>query len=140
VSPPHPANPIRTIDHWDNYNALARLAGELEALGATGVATIDEPCIRAAAFLRDQLGLPGQNHQSAVASTDKSVMKKRLAALQEVDPRVLTYPRRRSGVGGHTRIRDCEIFRDRSGRWLVGEFASRPGGLLSPRMLQLNTD
>ncbi|OBF54768.1 hypothetical protein A5787_04140 [Mycobacterium sp. 852002-50816_SCH5313054-b] len=31
----------------------------------------------------------------------------------------------------------CEVFRDRSGQWLVGEFAARPGGLMIPRMLQL---
>jgi hypothetical protein len=76
----NPGYPIRTIDQWDNYNELARLAGEFECLGVTAVATIDEPCIRAAAFLRDLLGLPGQDHESAVACTDKSVMKRRLAA------------------------------------------------------------
>ncbi|MCV7220945.1 ATP-grasp domain-containing protein [Mycolicibacterium elephantis] len=75
-----PGYPIRTIDRWDNYNELARLAGEFETLGVTAVATIDEPCIRAAAFLRGLLGLPGQDHESAVACTDKSVMKRRLAA------------------------------------------------------------
>ena len=32
----------------------------------------------------------------------------------------------------------CEVFRDRSGRWLVGEFASRPGGVMIPRSLQLS--
>jgi biotin carboxylase len=32
----------------------------------------------------------------------------------------------------------CEVFRDQSGRWSVGEFGSRPGGLEVPRMLQLS--
>ncbi|OBF54767.1 hypothetical protein A5787_04135 [Mycobacterium sp. 852002-50816_SCH5313054-b] len=71
---------ITSIDRWDNYNALAGLASQFEALGVTAVATIDEPCIRAAAFLRDLLGLAGQDHHSAVACTDKSVMKSRLTA------------------------------------------------------------
>ncbi|MGV0716112.1 hypothetical protein ABQE93_11980 [Mycolicibacterium sp. XJ662] len=75
-----PGYPVRTIERWDDYNELTRLAAEFESLGVTAVATIDEPCIRAAAFLRDLLGLPGQDHESAVACTDKSVMKRRLAA------------------------------------------------------------
>lgn len=44
----NPGYPIRAIDNWDNYNELACIAGELEAQGVTAVATIDEPCIRAA--------------------------------------------------------------------------------------------
>lgn len=264
-----PGYPIRTIDDWDDYNELTRLASEFEALGVTAVATIDEPCIRAAAFLRDLLGLPGQNHQSAVACTDKSVMKKRLAAagipvaehrvvhnvaqirdfLDEMGGDIVVKPRYGFGTinthrvgrdnvdqlvsdGAFAAPRDlpecfrtttmtadidrvsylveryvdvvaeyhcelllhegsevhclagryftpiltdhnvgavclepdspeaiavcdltraaaaalgvthgfghCEVFRDRSGRWLLGEFGSRPGGLMIPRTLQLN--
>jgi biotin carboxylase len=76
----NPGYPIRSIGRWDDYNELISLAREFEALGVTAVATIDEPCIPAAGFLRDLLGLPGQNHRSAIACTDKSVMKQHLAA------------------------------------------------------------
>jgi hypothetical protein len=76
----NPRYPIRTIDHFDDYTELARIAAELEALGVTAVATIDEPCVRAAAFVNELLGLPGLDHRSAVACTDTSVMKRRLAA------------------------------------------------------------
>jgi biotin carboxylase len=265
----NPEYPIRTIDQWDNYNELARLAGEFESLGVTAVTTIDEPCIRAAAFLRDLLGLPGQDHEGAVACTDKSVMKRRLAAegipvaehrivhsvaqirdfLDEIGGDIVVKPRCGFGTINTHRVshdnfdelaaagafappRDlpeyfrsttmtsdlgrvsymveryvdvvaeyhcelmlhegsevhclagrytnpilsdhavgsvwldhqspeaikvrkltraaasalgmthgfghCEVFRDRSGRWLVGEFASRPGGLMIPRSLQLS--
>lgn len=264
-----PGYPISTIEHWDDYTTLARLAMEFEALGVTAVATIDEPCVRAAAFIRDLLGMPGQNHQSAVACTDKSMMKKRLGAaglpvaqhrvvhtveqirefLDETGSDVVVKPRYGFGAintyrvsrdnfdrlvsmgafGPPTTLPDvyqsttlaadigqvgylveryvdvaaeyhcellrhegsevhclaaryftpcladravgsafldpnsdeaievreltrsaatalgvaqgfghCEIFRDRSGRWLVGEFGARPGGLLAPRMLQLS--
>jgi biotin carboxylase len=265
----NPGYPIRTVDRWDDFTELARLAGEFEALGVTAVATIDEPCIRAAAFLRDLLGLPGQNLDSAVACTDKSVMKQRLSAagvpvaehrvvhsvreiaefLDEIGDDIVVKPRcgfgtinthrvsRRNidelaAAGAFRAPRDlpsyfdsttmtadigrvsyqveryvdvvaeyhcelllhegsevhcvagrysspilsdhaagsvwldpmsaeaakvcgltraaaaalgvthgfghCEVFRDRSGRWLVGEFASRPGGLMIPRALQLS--
>ena len=264
-----PGYPIRTIDQWDNYNELARLAGEFENLGVTAVTTIDEPCIRAAAFLRDLLGLPGQGHESAVACTDKAVMKRRLAAdgipvaehrvvhsvaqirdfLDEIGGEIVVKPRCGFGainthrvsqdnfeqlaaagafapprdlpeyfrsttvtsdlgrvsylveryidvvaeyhcelmlhegsevhcvVGRYSspllsdwavgsvwlahqspeaiKVREltraaasalgmthgfghCEVFRDRSGRWFVGEFASRPGGVMIPRSLQLS--
>ncbi|WP_204079582.1 hypothetical protein [Mycobacterium riyadhense] len=265
----NPGYPIRTVDHFDDYTALARLAAEFETLNVTAVATIDEPCIRAAAFLRDLLGLPGPDHKTAVACTDKSIMKKRLAAagvpvaehrvvhdlqqirdfLYETDDDIVVKPRHGFGtinthrvnrgnfdqlaaagafgppgtlpewirstslaadgqrVGYHVeRFVDvdaeyhcelllhegaevhclvgryfnpvlanhaygsvlldpssaeatavgeltraavsalgvthgfghCEVFRDRAGRWLVGEFAARPGGLLIPRILQLS--
>jgi biotin carboxylase len=266
----NPGYPIRTIDQWDNYNALTRLAVEFEGLEVTAVTTIDEPCIRAAAFLRDLLGLPGQDHNSAVGCTDKSVMKRRLEAagipvaehrivhsqqqirafLDEMDgDDIVVKPRHGFGTinthrvsqdnfdqlaadgafAGPSNLPDyfdstsvagdilalgyvaeryidvaaeyycelfldegslvhclagrysnpilsdhlagsvwlrpnspeaievceltlaaasalglthgfghCEIFRDRSGRWLVGELASRPGGLEVPRMLQLS--
>lgn len=75
-----PGYPLRTVSSWDAYHELSALAAEFEVLGVTAIATVDEPCIRAAGFLRDLLGLPGQNHDSAVACTDKSVMKHRLAA------------------------------------------------------------
>ncbi|BBX76169.1 hypothetical protein H7H78_03450 [Mycobacterium shinjukuense] len=76
----HPGYPIRTVEHFDDYTTLAGLAVELEALGVTAVATIDEPCVRAAAFLRGLLDVPGQDHNSAVACTDKWMMKRRLSA------------------------------------------------------------
>jgi biotin carboxylase len=264
----NPGYPIRTIDRWENYNELTRLATEFESRGVTAVATIDEPCIRAAAFLRGLLGLGGQSHESAVACTDKSVMKRRLAAagipvaehrvvhsvtqirefLDEIGDDIVVKPRCGFGTINTHRVsydnvdqlaaagafdppRDlpeyfrsttmtselgrvsylverfvdvaaeyhcellrhegsevhcvagrysnpilsdvaagsvwldhqspeaitvreltraaasalgmthgfghCEVFRDQSGRWLVGEFASRPGGLMIPRSLQL---
>ena len=264
-----PGYPVRTIAHWDDYNELLLLATEFEAMGVTAVATIDEPCIRAAAFLRETLDLPGQNLASAVACTDKSVMKRRLSAagipvaehrvvasvaeigdfLADVGGDIVVKPRHGFGtinthrvtagnfeqlvaagafegsrdlpdylcstnisaavgrvsviaekridiaaeyhcelllhegtevhclpgrysspmLGGSSMgsvlldensvegaaVREltraaaaalgvthgfghCEIFRDSAGRWLVGEFASRPGGLLIPRMLELN--
>ncbi|BBX94931.1 ATP-grasp domain-containing protein [Mycobacterium lacus] len=265
----NPRYPIRTIDHFDDYTELARIAVELEALGVTAVATIDEPCVRAAAFVNELLGLPGLDHRSAVACTDKSVMKRRLAAagvpvaehrvvhdvrqirkfLDDAGGEIVVKPRYGFGtINTHRVNRDnfdqlasagafgppanlpewirstslasdvgqvgclverfvdvveefhcelmlhrgsevhclagryftpvlannaygsvlldpdsadaievrsltraaasalgvtdgfghCEIFRDRCGRWLVGEFAARPGGLLIPRMLRLS--
>ena len=235
----------------------------------TSVTTIDEPCIRAAAFLRDLLGLPGQDHEGAVACTDKSVMKRRLAAegipvaehrvvhsvaqirdfLDDIGGDIVVKPRcgfgrinthrvsqdnfeQLAAAGAFAPPRDlpeyfesttmtsdlgrvsyvveryvdvaaeyhcelmlhegsevhcvagrysnpilsdcaagsvwldhqtpeaitvreltraaasalgmihgfghCEIFRDRSGQWLVGEFASRPGGVMIPRSLKLS--
>ncbi|MBX9398994.1 hypothetical protein K4749_36790 [Streptomyces sp. TRM72054] len=74
----NPGYTIRTIQRWDDYTALAGLARELEPLGVTAIATLEEPCVRAAAFLRGLLGVPGQDFSSAVACTDKSVMKRRL--------------------------------------------------------------
>jgi biotin carboxylase len=71
---------VRGVDRWDDYTELARLAADLERQGVVAVATTDERCLRAAAFLRAVLGLPGLGFDDAVAFTDKAVMKARLRA------------------------------------------------------------
>ncbi|MEU9045034.1 MULTISPECIES: hypothetical protein [unclassified Kitasatospora] len=68
------------VKDWDDYTRLALLARELEPQGIASVSTGDECCLRAAAVLRAFLGLPGQSLASAVAATDKAVMKRALAA------------------------------------------------------------
>lgn len=69
------------IDNWTDYSALTSLAAQLEPLDVENVVTVDEPAVRAAAFLRSLLGIPGQCLHDAVGFTDKSVMKRRLTAL-----------------------------------------------------------
>jgi biotin carboxylase len=68
------------IPHWTDYEALAGLAARLGGVRVRSVVTVDEPAVRAAAFLRALLGVPGQDLHSAVAFTDKAVMKDRLRA------------------------------------------------------------
>ncbi|WP_030458487.1 acetyl-CoA carboxylase biotin carboxylase subunit family protein [Kitasatospora sp. NRRL B-11411] len=69
-----------TVAAWDNRRQLSALAGELAALPVESVVTTDEPCLRAAAFLRERLGLPGQSRECAIAGTDKHIQKDVLTA------------------------------------------------------------
>lgn len=66
-----------TVEHWDDLPALVRLAGHLTAVEA--VATIDEQCVVAAAYLRQMRDLPGLTLEAAHAYTDKPTMKTILA-------------------------------------------------------------
>lgn len=66
------------VDHWDDFTALTALARELERAGVARLETADERCMRAAAFVRGLLGLPGQSLAEATRFTDKSLMKARL--------------------------------------------------------------
>ncbi|MEU3963325.1 hypothetical protein AB0F42_26555 [Streptomyces buecherae] len=68
------------VSHWSDYQALADLAGRLDQAQVTNVVTVDEPAVRAAAFVRSLLGVQGQTLHDAVAFTDKAVMKARLAS------------------------------------------------------------
>lgn len=79
------------VPHWSDYQALANLGAVLGAGRVTNVVTVDEPAVRAAAFLRSLLGVPGQTLHDAVAFTDKAVMKDRLrrAGLPVVPYRVV---------------------------------------------------
>ncbi|MFJ1795298.1 hypothetical protein [Kitasatospora griseola] len=72
--------PMLTVAAWDERRELSALADELAALPVESVVTTDEPCLRAAAFLRDRLGLPGQSAESATAGTDKHIQKDVLTA------------------------------------------------------------
>ncbi|MEV4560880.1 hypothetical protein AB0K51_28325 [Kitasatospora sp. NPDC049285] len=72
--------PMLTIAAWDDQRELSALADELAALPVESVVTTDEPCLRAAAFLRGRLGLPGQSAKSAAAGTDKHLQKEVLTA------------------------------------------------------------
>lgn len=67
------------IDSWDDYAALGDVAERLERRGVTDIWTTDERCLRAAAFLRALLGIAGLSFEDAIAFTDKSAMKQRLA-------------------------------------------------------------
>lgn len=82
---------VRGVHSWDDWNELAGLAYDLERDGVTVVVSFDERAVRAAAFLRDLLGLPGPSLASIIASTDKIVMKTRLreAGVLTADFRVL---------------------------------------------------
>ncbi|GLW10230.1 hypothetical protein Misp01_53580 [Microtetraspora sp. NBRC 13810] len=70
--------PRKVVADWEDYNALLSAAAQLEPMGVTNIVTMDETAVRAAAFLRGQLGVPGQNLHDAVAFTDKAIMKDRL--------------------------------------------------------------
>ncbi|MET8983785.1 hypothetical protein ABZX85_50335 [Streptomyces sp. NPDC004539] len=72
--------PMLTVAAWDDRRQLSALADELAALPVESVLTTDEPCLRAAAFLRERLGLPGQSRESATAGTDKHIQKDVLTA------------------------------------------------------------
>ncbi|MFI9787357.1 acetyl-CoA carboxylase biotin carboxylase subunit family protein [Kitasatospora sp. NPDC051984] len=74
------AYPMLTVAAWDDRRQLSALADELATLPVESVVTTDEPCLRAAAFLRERLGLPGQSVESAAAGTDKHIQKDVLAA------------------------------------------------------------
>lgn len=69
-------HPLHGVDSWYDYTTLARIAYTLP--GIDRVVAIEEPCITAAAFLREILGLPGQRLEQATACTDKALMKRRL--------------------------------------------------------------
>ncbi|MDI5963974.1 hypothetical protein POF50_012045 [Streptomyces sp. SL13] len=71
----HPVVPVRSLD---DYAALAAVARAHPGAGA--VLTVQEEGMRAAAFLRDLLGLPGAGLGEAVRFTDKTLMKRLLAA------------------------------------------------------------
>ncbi len=72
--------PMLTVAAWDDRRQLSVLADELASLPIESVVTTDEPCLRAAAFLRERLGVPGQSAESATAGTDKHVQKDVLTA------------------------------------------------------------
>ncbi|MEY9875756.1 biotin carboxylase [Streptacidiphilus sp. MAP12-33] len=72
--------PMLTVAAWDDRRELSVLAHELAALPVESVVTTDEPCLRAAAILRERLGLPGQSEESATAATDKHIQKDVLTA------------------------------------------------------------
>jgi hypothetical protein len=73
--------PWTSVPAWDDFAALADLALSLSNTTVDSVTTVEERCVRPAAFVRSLLGIPGQSWGSAVASTDKLLMKQRLGAV-----------------------------------------------------------
>jgi len=69
--------PLRCVSHWSAFGEIADLGRELRG-AIDAVATLWEGAMVAAGFLRDLLDLPGQRTDSAVAFTDKAIMKARL--------------------------------------------------------------
>ncbi|MEZ0070280.1 hypothetical protein ABIA32_006332 [Streptacidiphilus sp. MAP12-20] len=88
----HDALAVRRVSAWDAYGELAQLTVDLTNAGVVSVTTTDERCLPPAAWLRSKLGLPGLSWESAVAGTDKHLMKQRLHAAQIPVARHLAVP------------------------------------------------